>query len=255
MPIEKTKAIVLKSQKLGETSKIITLYSDDFGKIKVVAKGARSLKSRFMGSLEDINYISVVFYYKENRDLHLINQADIIEPFKQIKSDLVKYALASLACEMMIRSQIEGHPNKSLFKLLLNYLYELCTVSEQSEIYFFWFQLNFLINNGFKPKIDKCLHCSKSYSLDETYYFSYARGGYVCQECDAEDITKLEISGRSLKFLSELDDLNYIKSLSEPVPSNIVRETSLVLYRLMQYHVSGLERLSSLEFLRNVWSY
>ncbi|MCU0646328.1 MAG: recombination protein O N-terminal domain-containing protein [bacterium] len=50
MPLQKTEAVVLKTQRSGETSKIVTLYSPKFGKIKAVAKGSRGLKSRFFGS-------------------------------------------------------------------------------------------------------------------------------------------------------------------------------------------------------------
>ena len=207
-----------------------------------------------MGSLENLNYISFLFYYKKNKDLHLVSQADIVEPFKKVKGNLEKYALASLASEMIVRSQIEEHPNTGLFTLLLKFLFELNEVEDQAELSFFWFQLNFLINNGFKPKTDTCLNCEKPFALDDHYYFSFIRGGYTCRSCDSNDTSTVEISGQSLQFLNNLIDFNNIKTLREPVPAQIIKETSLILYRLIQYHVSGLERLSSMEFLRNVWS-
>ncbi len=81
MSLQKTQAVVLKTQRLGETSKILTLYSQKFGKIKVVAKGARGLKSRFYGTLEPLNHISIVYYFKETRELQLLSQADICVKF------------------------------------------------------------------------------------------------------------------------------------------------------------------------------
>ena len=62
--IVSTDAIVLRSMKYGETSKIVTLYSKKFGKIKVIAKGARSAKSKFGASLEPMMHSSVIFYKK-----------------------------------------------------------------------------------------------------------------------------------------------------------------------------------------------
>ena len=90
MPLCKTEVIVLKSINYGETSKILTLYSRTSGKISVIAKGARNIKSRFGGTLEPINYLAIVFYEKESRNIQYLSQVDIIEYFPQIKKDLEK---------------------------------------------------------------------------------------------------------------------------------------------------------------------
>ena len=95
MSLQKSEAIILKTQRLGETSKILTLYSRKFGKMKVVAKGSRGLKSRFFGTLEPLNHIAIVYYFKETRELQLLSQADIIHAFVNLKDNLEKYSLAA----------------------------------------------------------------------------------------------------------------------------------------------------------------
>lgn len=75
MPIVRTDAVILKCDNYRETSKIITFYSRSHGKIKGIAKGVRSSKTKWGGALQSMAMLSIMFYYKENRTLHLVSQA------------------------------------------------------------------------------------------------------------------------------------------------------------------------------------
>ncbi|HNY91144.1 MAG TPA: DNA repair protein RecO, partial [bacterium] len=92
MPLSKTEAIVLHTRKQGETSKILSLYTLHYGRLSVMAKGARSLKSRYSGVLEPLTHIQIVFYRYEARDLHYLSQAEIVTPFASIHGQLGKMA-------------------------------------------------------------------------------------------------------------------------------------------------------------------
>ncbi|MEO6696024.1 MAG: DNA repair protein RecO, partial [Ignavibacteria bacterium] len=72
MPIVKTDAFVLKSFRYGDTSKIVTLFTEDFGKISAIVKGARNFKSKLCGVLESMNYINAIIYLKSSRELQLV---------------------------------------------------------------------------------------------------------------------------------------------------------------------------------------
>ena len=75
-----TEAIVLRSRKHGETSKIVTLYSREYGKVDVIAKGARDIKSKFGGALEAFAESRIVFYKKDKPEaaLYLLSKAEPI---------------------------------------------------------------------------------------------------------------------------------------------------------------------------------
>ena len=118
MALSKTEAIILKSQKQGETTKILTCYTKAFGKIKVIAKGARTSKSRFWGNLEPLNHVVIVFYRKENRDLQFLSQVDILKSFLHIRSELGRTSLAMLACEWINLSEVGEEANVKMFNLL-----------------------------------------------------------------------------------------------------------------------------------------
>ena len=96
-----TEAIVLRRRKQGDTSKILTLYTKAFGKLNVIAKGAREVKSKFGASLETFTHATVVFYRKEHRDLHLLSKAETIESNSQISKSLEKIEQAMAIIELV----------------------------------------------------------------------------------------------------------------------------------------------------------
>ena len=252
MPIQKTEAIILKSQKLGETSKIITLYSRNYGKIKVVAKGARGLKSRFFGTLESLNFISLVFYVKENRNLQFLSQAEIIKPFIHIKNNLEKLSLASVASEFILKSQYADESNPYLFKTILEFLNGLETASTGFENYFCWFQLKFLKSSGFKPQLDECVVCKKKNFGSNKFYFSIDRGGCICSNCKKTATTRVSISQDTLTYLQFLDRC-LPEEISEAKSSTqVINESTFVLNKFTAYHIEGIEHLKSIKFLERI---
>jgi len=78
MTLESTEALVVKTQKYQESSKIVTLYTRKLGKISVIAKGIRKTDSKLGGILEVINLVSTVFYYKSSRNIQLLKECDLI---------------------------------------------------------------------------------------------------------------------------------------------------------------------------------
>ena len=110
MAILKTEAVVLKGWKLGETSKIVSLYTRDFGKVKVVAKGGRGPKSKFKGCLEPLTHIRIVYYDKRTRDLQLLSQADLIDPYLHIVGNVERTSLGLATAELVNKAVAGEEP-------------------------------------------------------------------------------------------------------------------------------------------------
>ncbi len=128
MSITKTEALVLKSIKFGDTSRIATLYSKDYGKIKVIAKGIRKPKSKLAGALQTFSHIQIVFYKKQTTEIYLLSQSEIFHSYQSLTKDLYRYVFASAAIELLERliSGEESHPE--IFDLTLETLsfMEIC---------------------------------------------------------------------------------------------------------------------------------
>src|SRR5580765_3812181 len=115
MAIVKTEAFVLKSFRYGDTSKIVTLYTKDLGKISAIVKGARNFKSRICGTLETMNYINAILYVKQNRELQLLSDAEYKNSFPNIISDYSKLESAFRIIDTLNQSIGEHEKNHPLF--------------------------------------------------------------------------------------------------------------------------------------------
>jgi DNA repair protein RecO (recombination protein O) len=248
MPLQKTEAVVLKTQRSGETSKIVTLYSPKFGKIKAVAKGSRGLKSRFFGSLETLNHISIVYYFKETREYQFLSQADIIHAYDRIKADLNKYALATVFCELIDRTELE-QANPYLFQILVDVLNGIDQTKKKLVNYYFWFLLKFLKINGFTPDFTQCKICQTD-SPQETVRFSILNGNFSCGKCSLQEPTAITVSAATIQFLKKLQ-VTSIKNL-ELITITTESECEMLLLSFMQHHIEETKYLKSLKFFREI---
>ncbi|MFZ5517922.1 MAG: DNA repair protein RecO [Candidatus Zhuqueibacterota bacterium] len=248
MALQKTDAVVLKTQRLGETSKILTLFSRHSGKIKVVAKGARGLKSRFFGNLEPLNHIWILYYYKETRDLHLLSQADIIHPFLELRNDLTKIALGTLFCEMIYRTQLE-QPNFALYQALVDALTGIDAAKKDVLNYYYWFMLKFLHISGFQPRFDYCDVC-RTRELEGQFRFSIPDGKYYCRNCRAPEPSAVSVSARALWFLRKFQRIP-VQEIDK-LPDTAPRDCETLLISFLHFHVEETKFLNSLKFLKQI---
>src|ERR1019366_3384591 len=117
--IVKTDAIILRGRKQGDTSKLATLYTRDFGKIDVIAKGAREQKSKFGGALEMFARSTVVLYKNHKPDtLSLLSNAETIEPNHGILRSLERMETATAIVELILRAMHDEEAHDELFDLL-----------------------------------------------------------------------------------------------------------------------------------------
>jgi recombinational DNA repair protein (RecF pathway) len=139
MALVTDEAVILRTVNYGDTSKILTLYSKNNGKLSCIVKGARNIKSRMLGVIEPFNHITIVFYNKENRDLQMLSKAETIKNFRVIKTDLDKLTISYRILEMMNKAVYDKEHSHELFELLIksfNYINESNTDNSVSYLYF-----------------------------------------------------------------------------------------------------------------------
>lgn len=153
--IIRTEAIVLRSMVYGETSQIVTLFTREKGKIAVLAKGARLLKSRFGSSLQPMSYTQVVFYYKPTRQLQTLTESSHVQAFLGIGRHLKKLAFGQRMMELVAALVQDEEQNPQLFNLLLQTLHALDHADDRTSNVLFYFQLRLAAVLGFQPHIDR----------------------------------------------------------------------------------------------------
>ena len=122
MAAQKTQAIVIRTFPLQEFHKIITFYTPDFGKVKAVAYGIKSPKSRLSGSLELLNYGTLLFQHRENRELQNITDFNLLDGFDAIHSDFTRITYGCYFAELVDSTSSEGIANPEIFQSPPNHL-------------------------------------------------------------------------------------------------------------------------------------
>jgi DNA repair protein RecO (recombination protein O) len=113
-----SEAIILNSRKYGDTSKIITVFSSDYGKISFIAKGARMPKNKFGSSLEPLSCSSATFYLKPNTELYLLSKSEISKKWTKIYKSEEHLTSGFMIIETISKSQLGKNPNIELYDLL-----------------------------------------------------------------------------------------------------------------------------------------
>jgi DNA repair protein RecO (recombination protein O) len=218
MAILKTEAVVLKGWRLGETSKILSLFSRDYGKIKVVAKGALGPKSKFKGCIESLAHIGAIYYDKRTRELQLLSQADLKDGHIHILGDFERTSLALAASELIDKAVLAEEPMLSVFDLFVRYLRMLDQGGGALEGYLWFFEGRFIDLMGYQPTWDHCLDCNGSLGAAGGF-FQPMNGGLLCHECGSKR-GGLKIEGETLEILywlqrTELEEAGKLK----PIPA------------------------------------
>src|SRR3989344_3096612 len=149
MAVYKTEVIILKRMNFSEADRILTCFTKKFGKINLLAKGARKLTSRKGGSLELLNWCKLSVATGQSLDLVLESQVE--RAFLPIKSNLYKTSLAYQVVEVCDKLTIEHQPSLRLFNLLLTTLAALSaeTNRQKQKLVVASFQLKLLHILGF----------------------------------------------------------------------------------------------------------
>ncbi len=205
--IIKTEAIVLKKMNYGDSSKIAVFFSKEHGKLSAIIKGARSPKSKTGLIIDAFNNVQIVFYKKNNRDLHFISQADLIFHYPKVKEDLdkLKYSLAVLELTDTLTVENEVYPK--LYRGLVRMLRLFNDTDEEPRILLIKFILFILKETGYETKFDECASCGKPMSETEKAFFSYD-SGILCDACSGNRIDGMPMSEELFKIFFCLTSSN-----------------------------------------------
>src|SRR5262245_55060820 len=177
MPLYKEQGIVLRSTKLGEADKILTIMTQGSGKVRAVAKGVRRTNSKFGARLEPMTHVSVLLY--QGRNLDTVTQAEIVAPFRAIRRNFALIAAGETMLEAVDKVAEEHERNVRLFLLLLSGLRALEDGPADPPAVAESFLLKLLSLSGFHPSLSGCALCGRPGPHD---WFAAGLGGVVVAE-------------------------------------------------------------------------
>jgi len=264
MAVQKTEAIVIGHYALKETDKIIVFYSKEYGRIRAVAKGVRRLKSKLCGRMEIMTHGILVFYERENKDLHIVNSFDTIETFQDLRENLVKFTYCSYFAELIQQVEPENEANVEIFNLLL-YMMLMMKTNNDPEMLARAFEINLLEKIGLSPRLDSCTLCSSNLSFFQKSLskklgynfnqasglkisFSVSEGGILCDDCSKAVPNCIFISRGTLELMKRIQQtpLDLITRLRISQTNRL--ELKKVLSEFISFHID-IRNLRSLAFL------
>jgi DNA repair protein RecO (recombination protein O) len=247
--LQKCEGIVIRTIDYGETNKIITLYTREWGKIGVMARGAKKPNSR----LSSITQLFTHGYFLVHRGTGLgsVQQGEMITSMRGIGEDIFLTAYACYIIELTDRCTEEKKPNPFQFELLfqtLNYMNE----GYDPEVLMNIYEMKMLNVMGLYPILNKCSVCG---STDGHFSFSIREGGLICHRCLATDPYHLKISQTAVKLLR----LFYYFDLSRLGNISVKEETKAELKKVIiayyeEYsglHLKSKKFINSMDQFRN----
>jgi len=180
MGLYRDEAVVLRTQKLGEADRIVTLLTRGNGRVRAVAKGVRRTTSRFGSRLEPFTYVDLQI--AEGRSLDVVTQAETLAPYgARIGSDYERYTAGTVMLETAERLVVEDkEPALQQFLLLVGALRAMCDGERVPSQVLDSFLLRSLAVSGYAPSFEVCARCGVE---GPHRSFSPAAGGMLCGTC------------------------------------------------------------------------
>ncbi len=241
-------AVVLRQREWGEADRLVFVYSREHGKLKTLAKGARKLKSRKAGHLQPFSQVKLML--AAGRDLWIITQVETVQPFLEIKDDLVRIGYAAYVTELLDRFTPEEGANTQLYKLLVE-TFDRINREPDGFLAVRYYEIRLLDLLGFRPELQHCVMCGKEITAQDQF-FSNGLGGVVCPDCGIQASGARRISMTALKYLRHFQRSNYATAARATLTAPVREELEGVMHAYLTY---TLERhINSTDFLRTVRS-
>jgi DNA repair protein RecO (recombination protein O) len=193
----RTEGIVIRRIDSGETDSILTVYTSERGKLRVMAKGVRRPGSRLAGHGELLTHAA--FLIARGRNLDAVTQVQTVQSFASLRQDLERIAWGCYMAELLGRLSPEGQENSSAYELLLEALEHL-DQGRDPELIARAYEVHLLGIMGYRPQVFRCVACNRELE-PRAQAFSSTLGGVLCPRCREEDRRAQPISLEALKVL------------------------------------------------------
>ena len=240
----KTKGLVIKEQTIGESDRLVTLLTADFGLVKAFVRRAKQLKSRLNSATTLFAYCDFSLY--KSKDAFVVDDAVPIEVFFNLRQDIDRLTLAQYFAQLSYELSAEEQPQEELLRLILNSLHLLCKGEKSLSQIKAVFEFRALCLGGYMPSVLACDNCG-TYETP-LMYFDTMEGKIYCENCQkagAVPVPKNVITAVRFICLTEPTKI-FSFSLSD---ENI----SLLESIAEKYTLSRIQRrLSALEFYKGL---
>lgn len=244
--VYRAEAVVLRRISLGETDRVVTLFTRDRGKLNAVAKGARGPRSKLGGVTEPFTCFTGMLSQGQNLDV--LTQGDVQNAFSGIRKDLVRIGYASYFLELLDAGVEERQPMPELWDLLVAALTTLET-AETPDVLARAYELHALRIIGFEPQLDQCVVDEQPVNLPGSV-FHPLRGGMLCPRCVRGAPGSIPLSPKGLNAMRVLFRIPLMAAAHASLAEPERRELARCLVPYVRHHLEA--ELRSLQYLEGI---
>lgn len=236
--------IVLREIRYKDTSKILTIYTREHGKIAAMARGAYKPRSGLIANTQLFSHNEYEVY--KGKNFHYINQGHIINSFYSIREKMERVSYGYYMLEMIDKSLEEEQKSEKLFLLLEKGLKILSSLEDDFLKFIVSYELKFISFLGYRPVIEKCVLCEGK--LSSKSKFSIKSGGLICSDCFLQDPTAKNIDRNIYhtieKFLyTKLEDVSNVD-----ISENSLNKLHNILVQYILYNIDR-KKFNSLNYI------
>lgn len=260
-------AIVVRTTEYGEGNLILSLFTRTAGKVSVMARGAKKLKSRYTAVAQLFTHGDYVFYASSS-GMGTLNSGDVIRSHHELRIDLDKTAYAAYICELVDKLVPDRDGSAYLFEQTLAALDALSS-DKDTQVVAMIFELKMLQHSGYTPTLSACVECggppggdgatgashgdASAQGADATrgasgpLRFSARLGGMVCAHCARPDWPTTVMTDRGHKLLLTLQAIDLRRLGETNLSAGVKAEAQRAIRSFFDAHVEV--RLKSRSFL------
>lgn len=232
-----TKGLVIREQTIGESDRLVTLLTADYGLVRAFVRGAKQVKNRLASSTSLFAYSDFSLY--RGRDAFSVDNASPIEVFFDLRKDIERLAVAQYFAQLAYELAEEEQPAPEMLSVLLNALHLLCNSNKDIRIIKAVVEMRFLSLSGYMPNILACANCSV-YETD-VMYFDTLDGCIYCENCgkagaivcpknvitairficltEPKKIFSFSLSEENIRLLSDISEKYLLTRLQRKLPT------------------------------------
>jgi DNA repair protein RecO (recombination protein O) len=240
------KGLIIREQTVGESDRLVTLLSDEFGLIKAFVRRAKSYKNQNLSATTLFAYSEFKLY--KGKDAYVIDNAVPIEIFFELRQDIERLSLAQYFAQLTYFLGAEEQPSFEMLRLILNALHLLCKGNKDLRLIKAAVEMRMLCLGGYMPNILACYRCG-TYESD-IMYFDVQEGCIYCKDCFRNNALTAPLSViTALRFICLNEDITRIFSFK------LSDENLTILCDICEkYLLSRVEgRLTTLEFYKGLF--
>lgn len=230
--LQTTEAVVVRTNNFGESDRLINIVTPHHGLIRGIVKGAKKPRSRIGGPLDLLKFVKLSV--RINTNLSIFTQAETLNGFPGFRNNVSRMARGSYIGEIAEKFSMEGNPNPSLFKLLVESL-SILEDTVKLEMLTRWYEVKLLQVTGFAPELDNCVETGKTINPGN-HLFSTDKGGLVSMGAKPfGGQPLLPASINTIKLLKNLKRSNWLDICNVKVDDNTLRSAARILRQYLHY--------------------